>query len=122
MVKRFIRKFGKYLLFTEKELETCEKWMHKYKNSAVFIARLMPGVRTVISLAAGIVKLPLYSFIILTFIGSFVWSIFLAWIGYVLGQNWKSLGGVFHKFDALIVVAIILGVGYYVFRRLKEAK
>lgn len=121
VVRRFVRKFGKYLLFTEKELDESEKWMHKYKMLAVFGARLVPGIRTVISLAAGITKLPLYSFIALTFVGSFIWSFFLAWVGFILGQNWKSLGGIFHKFDALIGILIILGISYYIYKRLKNA-
>ena len=122
VVRRFVRKFGKYLLFTEVELDQSERWMHKYKMAAVFMARLIPGVRTVISLAAGIVKLPIYSFIILTFLGSFIWSFILAFIGFSLGRNWQSIGGVFHKFEDVIIILIVLGIGVYIYRRLREVR
>ena len=122
VVRRLVKKYGKFILFTEKELDKAEKFMHKYKNSTVLISRVLPGVRTVISLPAGIARIPLARFVSLTFLGSLIWSYVLAYIGFTLGRNWKSLGGLFHKFDAVIVLLVVLGLGYYIFKRLKEVK
>lgn len=122
LVRRFIRRWGKWILVSEHELDESEKLLHKYKDLVVLGSRVVPGIRTVISLPCGFAKLPLRRFIFLTFIGSLVWCYFLAWIGLVLGQNWDTLGPIFHKADVLIVGGIILIVGFYVYTRVNKAK
>lgn len=120
LVRRFVRKFGRWILVSEKELNDAERLINKYKDLVVLVSRVIPGVRTVISLPAGFAKLPLGRFIVLTFIGSLVWSYFLAWIGFILGQNWKEIGPYFHKADTVIIGAIILGIGFYIYKKLKK--
>lgn len=119
LVRRFIRKFGKWILISEKELDETEKLLHKYKDLVVFGSRIVPGVRTVISLPCGFAKLPLDRFIVLTFLGSLAWSYFLAWIGFVLGQNWKSIGQYFHKLDIVIILILIGIAGWYIYYKIK---
>lgn len=120
LVRRFIRKFGKWILVSEKELDETEKLLHRFKDLVVLGSRVVPGIRTVISLPCGFAKLPLGRFIVLTFIGSLVWSYFLAWIGFVLGQNWHSIGPYFHSLDAVIIVAILAVVGLYIYHKLRN--
>lgn len=120
LVRRFIRKFGKWILISEKELDETEKILHRFKDLVVLGSRVVPGIRTVISLPCGFAKLPLGRFIVLTFLGSLVWSYFLAWIGFVLGENWDTLGPYFHKVDVLIVVVIVLTLGWYIYYKIKE--
>lgn len=120
VVRRLIRKYGKWILFSEDELDQAEKLMHKYKDIIVLVSRVIPGIRTVISLPAGIAKLPLWRFIVLTFIGSFIWSYFLAYIGYVLGQNWTTLGVYFHSADAVIIIAVLALGAFYFYHKLKH--
>lgn len=122
IVRRFVRKWGKWILLTEEELDQTEKLLHKYKDWVVVGSRVVPGIRTVISLPCGIAKLPLWRFIILTFFGSLLWSAFLTLIGVVLGKNWKSIGPYFHKLDAVIVVGIIAVIGFYIYHKLKKRK
>lgn len=120
LVRRFVRKFGKFILISENELDYTEELLRRWKDLVVLGSRVVPGVRTVISLPCGFAKLPIYRFIILTFIGSLVWSYFLAWIGMVLGENWDTLGPYFHQVDALIVVVGLLAVSYYIYHKLKH--
>ena len=120
LVRRFIRKFGKWILISEKELDETEKLLHKYKDLVVLGSRVIPGIRTVISLPCGFAKLPLGRFIALTFLGSLVWSYFLAWIGFTLGQNWRTIGPYFHKADAAIVILIIGTILFYVYHKIKK--
>ncbi len=120
IVRKLVRRYGKYILFEEEELDKTEKFMHKYKGATVLIARVVPGIRTVISLPAGIAELPLGRFLGLTFLGSLVWSTFLAWIGFALGINWRSLEGYFRKFEVLIVVLIVVGLSYYIYKKLSQ--
>lgn len=120
LVRRFVRRWGKFLLISEHELDLAEKYLQKYKDWVVFISRVVPGVRTVISLPAGFARLPLYRFIIFTFIGSLIWSYVLAYIGFILGQNWDTLGPYFHGMDAVIIGVVVLLVGLYVYHKLKK--
>lgn len=122
LIRRFIRKFGKWILITEKELDETEKLLHRFKDMVILGSRVLPGVRTVISLPCGFAKLPLGRFIVLTFIGSLVWSYFLAWIGFTLGQNWRTIGPYFHKADAAIVILIIGAILFYVYHKFKNGK
>lgn len=120
LVRRFIRRFGKWILISEKELDETEVLLHRFKDLVVLGSRVVPGIRTVISLPCGFAKLPLSRFIVLTFIGSLVWSYFLAWIGFVMGENWDTLGPYFHKADAAIIVLILAAVGFYIYHKLKK--
>lgn len=122
VVRRFVKKWGKWILLTEEELEGAEELLNKYKDLVVLGSRIVPGIRTVISLPCGIARLPLPRFIILTFVGSFIWSYFLAWIGFKLGENWDTLGPYFHKADAFIVVLILGSLGFYVYHKLHKRK
>lgn len=120
LVRRFIRKFGKWILVSEKELDETEILLHKYKDLVVLGSRVVPGIRTVISLPCGFARLPLGRFIVMTFIGSLIWSYFLAWIGFVLGENWDTLGPYFHKADALIVILIVGVIAWYIYHKIKK--
>lgn len=122
LVRRLVRNYGKWILFSEHELDLAEKMLNRYKIWVVLGSRVLPGVRTVISLPAGFAKLPLGSFIVLTFIGSLVWSYLLAWIGFTLGQNWKEIGPYFHKFDVVVVGIIAAAIAFYIYHKLKNHK
>lgn len=122
IVRRFLRNYGKWILHTEEDLDDAEKLLHKYKDWVVLGTRVLPGIRTVISLPCGIAKLPLGRFIILTFIGSLIWSYFLAWIGLVLGENWDTLGPYFHSVDAVIIILILAFGGWYVWHKWHKMK
>ncbi|MGC2423863.1 MAG: DedA family protein [Nitrospirota bacterium] len=112
----FLLKYGKYVLITPKELDSADRWFDRYGDGAIFISRLLPVIRTFISLPAGIAKMNFPKFVIYTFIGSFPWCLGLAWLGKKLGENWITLGKYFHQLDALIGVVIIAGISWFVWR------
>jgi membrane protein DedA with SNARE-associated domain len=114
-----IVKYGKYVLITEHDLALTEKFFQRFGKLSSFVGRVLPIVRTFISIPAGIGKVPFWSFTFFTFIGSIVWSYFLAWLGLKLGENWHSLEGYFRKFDLLIGAIIIGFIIYWVRRHIK---
>ncbi len=118
----FIEKFGKYVLLSKKDLDVADRWFRKYGDWAIFFSRLMPIVRTFISLPAGIARMNFPRFVLYTFIGSFPWCFALAYIGKVLGENWHSIKGYFRGADVIIVVIIVLAIALYLYRHLKPEK
>src|SRR5690606_15556095 len=86
-----IVKLGKYVFVSEEKIETAEKWFEKYGIYAVFLGRMAPGVRELISVPAGIARMPIVKFTIFTFLGSLVWSTVLVFSGYLLGNSWSEL-------------------------------
>jgi len=111
-----ILRYGKYILIREKHLITAEEWFEKWGDKATFIARLLPVIRTVISLPAGIAKMNFKKFVFYSFVGSVPWTFMLAYVGYVLGSEWESIKGVFRELDIVVVVAAIAVVAYYAYR------
>jgi membrane protein DedA with SNARE-associated domain len=120
--RSFIEKYGKYILITRHDLDLADRFFQKYGNAAVFISRLLPVIRTFISLPAGIAKMNFPQFVIYTFLGSLPFCYFLAYIGKKLGDNWNTLGAYFHKFDAVIGILIAIGIIWFVKRHLNIKK
>lgn len=120
----FVEKYGKYFLISKKDLEMADKWEAKYGNWAFFICRMLPIVRTFISLPAGILKADFKQFIFFTFLGSLIWSYPLVYVGMKLGEHSEQLKHFWHKFDIAIVLVLgILAVLYlkHHFENLKES-
>lgn len=109
----FIKRYGKYFLIHEKKLALAEKFFREHGDKAVLISRLLPVVRTFISIPAGIGRMGMRRFVIFTTIGSVPWSLLLAYLGFVLGPNWKDMIGFFNQLDILIILAIIMVSAYY---------
>ena len=116
----FIEKYGKYILISQHDLKIADNFFNKYGSAAIFFSRLMPVVRTFISLPAGIAKMNFSKFVIYSFLGSVPWSFGLAYLGKKLGDHWNTLGVYFHKFDFVIVALILLGGVWYIRRHLKN--
>lgn len=111
-------KYGKYVLVTQHDLDIADNFFRKYGNVAVFFSRLLPVVRTFISLPAGIARMNFPKFIVYTFLGSFPFCYLLAYVGKKLGDNWNTLGVYFHKFDAVVGVLVVVGLIWFVRRHL----
>jgi membrane protein DedA with SNARE-associated domain len=117
--RRFVERWGGYFLVTHRDLEAADRFFARFASAAVFIARLLPVVRTFIALPAGISGMPQVKFHIYTFLGSWPWCFALAYAGYHLGKAWESnpeLRAFMHRFDALIVALILVGLVWYVWR------
>lgn len=122
VVRKIIRKYGKYLLITEHEYDRSEKWFRKYGEKIVFFSRVLPIIRTFISLPAGIAEMNFWRFSLLTFFGSLIWSAFLTYIGFILGKNWNSLHPYYQKFEYVIVGVCVVLVLWYVYHKISTIR
>ena len=114
-----VEKWGRYILVSRRDLELVDRFFARFGSITVFVSRLLPVVRTFIALPAGIARMPQLKFQLYTFIGSWPWCFALAYIGEQLGARWDSdpaLRDIFHRFDAVIVAAILLLIVWYVVR------
>jgi membrane protein DedA with SNARE-associated domain len=109
-----VERYGRWILLSRRELEWADRFFLRWGYLAVFIARLLPIIRTFIALPAGVSRMPRARFHIYTFLGSWPWCLALAWVGMKLGQNWRELGQYLHKFDLVIGVLIIAGIVWFV--------
>lgn len=115
-------RYGRFVLISARELDWADRWFQRHGSITIFVGRLLPIVRTFISLPAGVAKMPLLRFSVYTFLGSFVWSLALAWIGLKLGQHWQSLGAIFHRFDGVVLAVLVVGVAVYLWNRLRGSR
>jgi len=110
-----IIKIGKYVFVSEKKIEAAEKWFEKYGIYAVFLGRMAPGVRELISVPAGIARMPLAKFVIFTFFGSLIWSVILVFAGYFLGNSYDSLSEILSEYFPIMSVILLLSIGIVIF-------
>jgi len=124
--RRAIEKFGKYVLLSKHELAIADRWFDKRGDIIVFVARLLPVVRTFIAFPAGVARMNWTKFHLYTFIGSLPWCYALGYVGQRLGLSLldesSPLKHFMHKFDAVIGVVIIVAAVWFVRSRLKALR
>jgi membrane protein DedA with SNARE-associated domain len=108
--KPLLLKYGKYLLIRKHDIEKTEKWFANHGKATIFIARLVPVIRHIISLPAGVARMPFRSFLLQTFLGSTLWGSFLILLGYYLGKNWESVANKLKRFDLVIGIVVVVAV------------
>lgn len=118
--EKLIRKYGKYVLISPHDLEIATRWFQKYGQYAALFGRMLPIVRTFISLPAGIAKVEVKKFLTFTFIGSLPWCYVLVYAGQKLGENWASLRKYFHEFDYVIGAMILVGIIAYIYLHIRN--
>jgi membrane protein DedA with SNARE-associated domain len=118
--RAFLERYGKWVLVSQKDLETADRWFAKYGDLAVFLSRMVPLVRTVMSIPAGIVHMPVARFTFFTFAGSLPWCWALAIAGYYFGEHYEGIREVTRPFAVAILAAIVLLTAFYVYRHMRS--
>lgn len=113
-------KYGKYVLISQHDADKADKFFQRWGAPTAFFSRLMPVVRTYISLPAGITKMHPIKFSVYTFLGSLPWCFLLALVGYQLGQHYEEISGPLHYLDGVIVVLVVVLVVLYVWRHIRN--
>jgi len=115
-----VERYGSYILLSQSELDWADRFFVRWGSAAVFLARLLPVIRTFIALPAGIARMPRLRFHVYTFVGSWPWCFALAYVGTKLGEQWETdprLKLWFHRFDAVIVAALLAGAAAFLWSR-----
>lgn len=118
----FLKRYGKYFFINAKELAWTERIFERNGEITVFIGRVLPIVRTFISLPAGIARMNPFKMATYTTIGAFLWCALLVFIGQKLGENWNALKPYFHRADVVVGGAIVIVLIYFVWKHLKRNK
>ena len=121
--KPFVLKVGKYLLLNQRDLERTEKFFHARQGTlTILIARFIPVVRHFISIPAGIGRMPLLPFSIVTLIGATLWNTFLLVCGMMLRERWGLVQKYSHQIDIVVGLALVAGGVWFFVKRRREAK
>jgi len=112
----FMKRYGKYFLIGEDELQRAERWFLRYGWYSILFGRMVPGIRSVISFPAGLFRYDLKRFMVLTLIGCLPWNSSLICLGYLLGHEWSMLLAYSAYIDVLAVAAIIAAISFFILK------
>lgn len=113
--RAFLIRYGRYVYVSGRHLQLAEQWFDKRGESAVFWGRLLPGIRTFISLPAGIANMNIVRFIAFSAMGSLPWVTALAYVGYRLGQRWVDIKHYTHPllYFSVAMIVVLMGIAFY---------
>ncbi|WP_446898261.1 DedA family protein [Clostridium sp. LBM24168] len=117
-----VEKYADKLRLSKAHIEKSDYYFNKYGESIVFFSRLLPIIRTFISLPAGISKMNFKKFTVYTLIGSSIWSVILSFAGYKMGESWTLIRQWFHFADIVLVIIVILLIVYKLLVRFRRIK
>ena len=116
----FVENKGKILGITSKDLNKSKLWFDKYGVSLVFWGRLIPGIRTLISVPAGIEMMPLKKFLVWTTLGSLIWVVLLSLLGYLFGENYRVIESYVDNFKIFLKPLLIIILVILIFKYLRS--
>ncbi len=111
---------GKWLTLSGKDIKKADDWFDRHGSGAVLFGRLIPGLRSLLSLPAGMSEMPLPRFLLFSAIGSGLWAAALAYAGYLLGENYAQVEHLISPISKVVLVAALLWVGVVFVRRKRE--
>jgi membrane protein DedA with SNARE-associated domain len=117
-----VEKYGKYVLVDTEDIKKTEAWFNKRGELTIFIARLVPVVRHLISLVAGVGKMNIRKFTLYTILGATLWNGILTYLGFILGQHWNEVSQYIEELDIIIVILIVIGCLYFAYRHINRKK
>jgi membrane protein DedA with SNARE-associated domain len=112
----YLERHGRWLHVTPEKLDKADAWFERYGDATVFVSRMLPVVRSFVSIPAGIGEMPLVRYTVLTFAGTIPWCFGLAAVGLGLGSQWEEFHSTFRYADYAIIALVVAGVGALVYR------
>jgi membrane protein DedA with SNARE-associated domain len=111
-----IEKHGHLLFIKKHHVDWADSWFQRHGDATVFFSRMLPIVRTFISLPAGVAKMPFWRFSVLTLLGCIPWMLMLTWIGTAVGESWTDWKEYLHYVDYAVAALIVMGIVYLIVR------
>ncbi len=111
-----VLRYGRYLFLNPHHLEWTKKFFNRHGGKTIFIARFIPVVRHLISIPAGLARMPLVPFILYTLVGATLWNGFLTYLGVRLKENWRLIQQYTHVLDYLVLACLLAGLAYFVWK------
>ncbi len=121
-LKGLADKYGKWITVSSQDIDKAQRWFTRYGNKAVFFGRLVPGVRTLISLPAGMSNMPLAPFVLYSTLGTTLWVMVLTFLGYILGENYTLVEEYLEPVSKIVLVALIVAFIVWVVRKRKKIR
>lgn len=115
-----LERYGRYVLISAHDLEIADRWFARWGEATVFFSRMLPIVRTFISVPAGVARMPVWRFTAFSILGAVPWVMLLVWGGLVLGDNWTQVKSSLRGLDYLIAAILLALVALFVWRHLKR--
>ncbi len=113
-------KYGKYVLVKPSDITNAQDWFHKYGKTVIFFGRMIPAIRSLISIPAGMARMPMLPFLVLTAIGSAIWTTILAYAGYILGANYEQVEAFIEPISKIVVIVVLCIGAVIAFMRIKS--
>jgi membrane protein DedA with SNARE-associated domain len=117
-LRSFIGKFGKYALLSTEDFDRSLAWFDRYDDWVIFFSRMVPIVRSLISIPAGIASMNFSKFSILTILGTALWSLVLSMGGRLLGEQWPLIAEFINTYQNIVIVLVLLAIAAFVITRL----
>ncbi len=119
---RLLRLADRVPLLEPRDLERADAWFRRHGQAAVLTGRAVPVVRSLVSVPAGVERMPVWRFVVLTTVGSAVYNGVLVGLGYVLGGRWTEIGRYSDVINYVVYAAILIAIGVFVRRRLRRRR
>jgi membrane protein DedA with SNARE-associated domain len=116
-LKLLADKYGRWLAISSRDIAKAVGWFDRHDTKAVFLCRLVPGVRTLISIPAGISKMPMGEFLLYSTLGTLLWTVFLTYAGYLLGNNYHRVETYLGPVSKLVLLSLVIGFLFWLAMR-----
>ncbi|HYO49247.1 MAG TPA: DedA family protein [Chloroflexia bacterium] len=121
-LEKWVDRHGKWIMLSRADLNKSLRWFARYGSWAVFVCRLIPGIRSLVSIPAGLARMPFARFLVLTLAGSAIWNSALISAGFLLGQNWSQIEAVVSPLSKVVYVGVGLTVMIFFVTRLTRRR
>jgi membrane protein DedA with SNARE-associated domain len=117
VIRRFLRRWGRYAFISENDLDVSLGYFHRHGEAVIFFGRLIPIVRSLISIPAGMDRMPLPKFLLYTTLGTTIWSAILTWAGWILQSRWEDVAAYIEQYQRIVLVLLAIAIGVFVYLR-----
>ena len=117
---KFVDRYGKYLFIQSNDVKKSLDWFEKYGHRIVFFGRMVPAVRSLISIPAGMSRMPFWKFMLYSTLGTIIWTTFLAYVGYYFGNNAEMMQSIFSQVSYVIIAITLALIVWFLYRKHKK--